>query len=182
MWRLLMRFFCSNERLRYQHNIEIALALNRRGEVRSDGLRLKNTSNRLTIEWSARDIHPWDRDLQPEQRAALFVEQCLDDTEAGLYRLFEQSAPIDIIEVEVLAPSCEYVIIAGRVSRSELNQVRGSSPGMRLKQLGFNYRLMGSYLEALDPEPDSNGTGRTVSNASAPATNSSLPHAALALH
>ena len=84
MWRLLKRFFCSNERLRYQHNIEIALALNRRGEVRSDGLRLKNTSNRLTIEWSARNIHPWDRDLEPEQRAALFVEQCLDDTEAGL--------------------------------------------------------------------------------------------------
>jgi hypothetical protein len=157
--------FLANQRLRYRRNIETALALNRRGEVRCDGLCLKNTSNRLAIEWVARDIHPWDRELPPEEKATLFVEQCLSDTEAALHRLFEQLASIDIIELTVLAPSHEHAIIAGTVIRSELYQLKSLSPGMRLNQLGLHYRLMGSHFEALDPHPDLNGTGRRVSKA-----------------
>jgi hypothetical protein len=138
--------------LRYRRNIETALALNRRGEVRRDGLSLKNACSRLEIEWVARDIHPWDRDLPPEEKATLFVEQCLSDTEAALHRLFEHLASIDIVELRVLAPSREHAVIAGTVLRSELDQLSGLSPGMRLKQLGLCYRLTGNHFELLDAE------------------------------
>ncbi len=150
MWRLLRRFFGANERLRYRRNIEAALALNRRGEVRRDGLSLKNACIRLEIEWVARDIHPWDRDLPPEEKATLFVEQCLSDTEATLHRLFERLASINIVELRVLAPSREHAVIAGTVLRSELDQLRGPSPGIRLKQLGLSYRLAGNRFELLE--------------------------------
>lgn len=152
MWRLLKRFFGGNERLRYRRNIETALALNRRGEVRRDGLTLKNVCGRLEIEWVAREIHPSDRDLRRDEKATLFVEQCLSDTEVALYRLIEQLESIDIIEVRVLAPSCEHVIIAGTVLRSELDQSKGLSPGMRPKELGLSYRLAGQQFENVDAD------------------------------
>jgi hypothetical protein len=47
-----------------------ALALHRRGEVRSDGLVLLDASVKLTVSWRVRGIHPWDRDL-PEERIAV---------------------------------------------------------------------------------------------------------------
>src|SRR5208282_2858261 len=102
MLGLLQRFFGASERLQYRRNIETALALNRGGEVRSDGLNLKDACCRLEIERSAREVHPCDRDLPPDEKATLFVEQCLSDTEAALYRLFEQLASIDIIDLRVL--------------------------------------------------------------------------------
>src|SRR5579864_776789 len=74
---------------RYKHDIERALALHLRGEVRSDGLNPTSLATHLEIEWRARDIHPWDRGLlSPAQRAAAFVKQSLADTEAAIYRLF----------------------------------------------------------------------------------------------
>jgi hypothetical protein len=147
------------------------------GEVRRDGLRLRSASNRLAIEWVARDIHPWDRELQPAAKATLFIEQCLSDTEAALYRLFDQLPSIDLIDVRVLDPSCEYTIIGGSVLRTEFNKSKVLSPAMRVKLLGLNYRLIGSHFEALDHHPDPNGTGRAVSKASIHETNASLPNA-----
>ncbi len=97
-----------------------------------------------------RDIHPSDRDLPPEEKASLFVEQCLSDTKAALHRLFEHLASIDIVELRVLARSREHAVIAGAVLRSELDQLSGLSPGMRLKHLGL--RLTGNHFELLDAE------------------------------
>src|SRR5260370_24632485 len=94
-----------------------------------------------------RDIHPSDRDLPPEEKATLFVEQCLSDTKAALHRLFEHLASIDIVELRVLARSREHAVIAGAVLRSELDQLSGLSPGMRLKHLGLCYRLTGNHFE-----------------------------------
>ena len=121
MWRMLRRFW--DEGSQYRRNIETALALNRRGEVRRDGLRLRSAINRLAIEWVARDIHPWDRELQPAAKATLFVEQCFSDTEAAIYRLFDQLPSIDLIDVRVLDPWGEYTIIGGSVLRTELNKI-----------------------------------------------------------
>jgi hypothetical protein len=175
MWRVLKRFFAEGSQ--YRRNIETALALNRRGEVRRDGLRLRSAINRLAIEWVARDIHPWDRELQPGAKATLFVEQCLSDTEDAVYRLVDRLPSIDLIDVRVLDPSCEYAIICGSVLRTEPNKSKVLSPAMRVKLLGLNYRLLGSHFEALDPHPDPNGTGRAVSKASPQETNASLPQA-----
>jgi hypothetical protein len=171
----MKRFF--GEGSHYLQDIETALALNRRGEVRRDGLRLRNAINRLAIEWFARDIHPWDRELQPAAKATLFVEQCLSDTEAAIYRLFDQLPSIDLIDVRVLDPACEYTIIGGSVLRTDLNKSKVQSPAMRVKLLGLNYRLMGSHFAALDDHPDPNETDRAVSKASTHETDASLPHA-----
>jgi hypothetical protein len=175
MWRVLKRFFDVGSQ--YRRNIETALALNRRGEVRRDGLRLRSAINRLEIEWIVRDIHPWDRELQPSAKATQFVEQCLADTEDAVYRLFDRLPSIDLIDVRVFHPSREYTIISGSVLRTELNKSKVLSPAMRVKLLGLNYRLMGSHFEALNPHPDPNGTGRAVSKASPHETDASLPHA-----
>jgi hypothetical protein len=175
MWGVLKRFF--DEGSQYRRNIEAALALNRRGEVRRDGLRLRSAINSLAIEWVARDIHPWDRGLSPAAKATLFVEQCLSDTEAAVYRLFDRLPSIDLIEVRVLDPSCEYTIIGGSVLRTGLNKSKVVSPAMRIKLLGLNYRLLGCHFEALDHHPDPNGTGRPISKASFHETDALLPHA-----
>lgn len=67
-------------RVRIRRRVIKALALNQRGEARRDGLALNYFRDRLEIEWQARNIHPWDRDLPPARVARLFAEQCLDDT------------------------------------------------------------------------------------------------------
>ena len=85
MWRRLGNMIHRLDSLRYRQRIEHAFALHLRGEVRNDGLKLKKLSNRLEIEWWARDIHPWDRHRSPEQRAWLFFRQSLADTEAALF-------------------------------------------------------------------------------------------------
>ncbi len=75
-----------------------------RGEVRSDGLSLNHLRNRLEIEWRAREIHPWDRDLPAIRVAQLFAEQCLDDANAALERLFSSLPEIAVIEFKVIEP------------------------------------------------------------------------------
>jgi hypothetical protein len=95
---------------------------------------------------------------------------------AAIYRLFDRSPSIDLIDVRVLDPSCEYTIIGGCVLRTELNKSKVLSPAMQVKLLGLNYRLLGSHFEALDPHHDLNGTGLTVSKASPHETDASLLH------
>lgn len=43
---------------RFRRSIAAALALNRRGEARSDGLLLVSFNNLLKIRWRARRLHP----------------------------------------------------------------------------------------------------------------------------
>src|ERR1700721_1228987 len=103
---------------RYKLDVERALALQLRGEVRNDGLESITLTTQLQIEWRARDIHPWDRGLlSPGQRTEAFLEQSLVDTEAAIYRLFEALPQVDAIAVRVLDRKSETVIISGNVSR-----------------------------------------------------------------
>jgi hypothetical protein len=142
--------------LRYGRGIEQALALNLRDEVRGDGLALSRALSRLEIEWYARDIHPWDRErgLSPEEKAYLFVQQCLRDTEAAISRLFERLPQVDIIEARVLEPKSKMPIIAGTVSRSGLEKNDQLSAGMRLMLSGVTFRLSGWSFDALDVGSD----------------------------
>jgi hypothetical protein len=128
---------------RYKLDVERALALHLRGEVRSDGLDPINLTTQLQIEWRARDIHPWDRSLlPPARRAAAFVEQSLADTEAAIYRLFEALPQVDVLAIRVLDPASESVIISGAVSRLAASARDANlSVGMRLLYLGITFQL-----------------------------------------
>jgi hypothetical protein len=137
---------------RYQHDIERALALHMRGEVRSDGLDPINLTTQLLIEWRARDVHPWDRDLlSPARRAAAFVQQSLADTKAAIHRLFDVLPQVDVIALRVLDQTSEAVIISGTVSRRAASARDESlSIGMRLLYLGLTYHSAGSLFEPLE--------------------------------
>jgi hypothetical protein len=126
-----------------------ALALNRRGEVRSDGLSLKQYENRLEIEWSARQVHPWDRDLSTHRVARLFAEQCLDDTAAALERAFSALPEVNTIQFKVTHPESGALILTGSVARREIGLLTTSSPRMRLKQLGVIFHLHNWEFESL---------------------------------
>ena len=140
---------------RHRRAVEKALALNRRGEIRSDGLRLVKMHNRLEIEWRARNVHPWDRDLPPKQRLPMFIEQSLADTEAAVSRLFDTFPQVDVIELRVLEPASETAIMEGTVYRSAINKDRRLlSVKMRVLELGINYRLVGSHFQSLNSSYD----------------------------
>ena len=136
-------------RSRIQRSARRALALNRRGEVRTDGLRLRTLRNRLEIEWGARDVHPWDRDLSACDRAQLFAEQCLEDVNSVLERLFENLPEIDVIEFKVIALDSSCSILSGVVTRSAVDEADAKSAGMRLKQLGVRFRLVNWQFQPL---------------------------------
>jgi hypothetical protein len=155
MWRTLRACLPRLMLRRYRRRIEHVLALVGRGEVRCDGLRLNQVSNRLEIQWRARDIHPWDRDLPRERRAPIFVEQSLADTETAISRLFETFPELDVIDLSVLDPESEFTMIAGTIDRSAwTGNRRRVSLRMRLSDLGVRYRFPGALFEALDSSGD----------------------------
>ena len=126
-----------------------ALEVNRRAGVRNDGLSLKRMRNRLEVEWQARGIHPWDQGLPPEREAQKFVEQCLEDVDAALSRLFEALPDTDEIELRVLDPTSAKPIVAGTVTRAQAVAASAGSVGMKLKSLGLVYRLANWQFESL---------------------------------
>ena len=126
-----------------------ALALKPRGAVRDDVLAIDRLAVALHVQWFARDVHPWDRDLPEKRRAELFAQQCLGDVDAAIPRLFEQLPEIDILEIGVLDRDSKSRIIAGVVHRSDLAARVGSSLGMRLKTIGISYRCTDLKLEPI---------------------------------
>ena len=140
-------------RRRPHRRVTGALALNKRGEVRSDGLSLIYFQNRLQIEWRARDVHPWDRDLPPARTARLFAEQCLTDADTAIQRLFAEFPEVDVIDFRVLDLKSQAGILCGAIRRTEAMSVRAPSAGMRLKQLGVRYRLQNWRFEPLVEKP-----------------------------
>jgi hypothetical protein len=128
----------------YRRRIEQALDLERRGEVRKDGLQLGEMQHRLEIRWRARGVHPWDRHLDREERHARFIEQALIDTEAAIARLFEALPEVDLIDLRVTHPGSDATMLSGSVHRSDFDDRRLSpSVRMRLTEIGVS-------LEALE--------------------------------
>jgi hypothetical protein len=126
-----------------------ALEVNRRAGVRNDGLSLKRMRNRLEVEWQAREIHPWDQGLPPERAAQRFVQQCLEDVDAAISRLFATLPDTDEIVLRVLDPASGDPIVAGTVARADAAGARAGSIGMKLKSLGLVYRLANWQFESL---------------------------------
>jgi hypothetical protein len=146
-----------------------ALALHRRGEVRSDGLSLLDVSIKLTVSWRARDVHPWDRDLPEEKAAPRLLDQTLHDTEDAVERIFSAFPQANALELSVFEsdPASDRVIMAGLVVRADLGRCASSSVAMRLRMLGINYRLTNQHLEAIatrslpsSPSPSSSSDAR----------------------
>lgn len=143
--------------LRHRKNRRVirALALNRRGEVRTDGLSVLRMEHRLNIQWIARQIHPWYRSLAMPRTEALemFSEQCLEDTNSALERLFLALPETDIVDFTVIHPESRVAIVSGVVSRKESAVIEGISTGMKLKKLGVRFRLnAGMFLPLSDNE------------------------------
>ena len=151
MWRILKNSLRRLRLLIYRRRIAHALALNRRGDARSDGLRPHAIRTRIEIEWRARDIHPWDRDSPPQEKAQLFVAQSLADTETVISELFEKLPQIDVIDLIVRHPVSDAPIMAGAVPRAAVTseQRRSESIRMRLSELGVRYRLTDTHFEAI---------------------------------
>lgn len=123
---------------------ENALALNRRGEARRDGLELVSASQSLDVAWKARGLHPWDRGRSSVEQDRLFSEQCYADTDAALKRLFVEFPDVDQIRFRVFRPDSEEQLLAGSVARS--NVAEQSRPEVsartRLWQMGVRVSIL----------------------------------------
>jgi hypothetical protein len=152
MWPVVETVLHRLEQTIHRHHIEWALALHRRGEVRSDGLKAVTISNHLEIEWTARKIHPWDRG-QSRDSGLAFLDQTLADTDAAVARLFEALPLINAITLRIFDPASGAAIIAGTVYRSAISEVNGSvSVRMRLNRWGLKFRSTGLCLEPLETD------------------------------
>jgi hypothetical protein len=137
-----------------QRIVQRALALPPRGAVPNDVLILHGlllSGECLKLEWRARDIHPWNRDLPPSQQAELFSRQALQDTDAALVRLFQGLSEVEQIEFQVLKPDgFGEVILGGVVDRaSVLDPEQPLSLRMRLRMLGVTYQMADDHLVLL---------------------------------
>jgi hypothetical protein len=120
----------------FWRRIERALALHQRGEVRSDGLRLTSAKTTLFVEWLARAIHPWDRDLPADKAERAFTQQCVDDTGAALSRLFAELPMLDSIQVRVRRHPSHPPLLSGIMQRDCLKDTHHTSIGMKLRAVG----------------------------------------------
>lgn len=130
--------------------IERALALHKRGEARSDGLRLLSAKTILSIEWLARSIHPWDRDLPAAQAERVFTQQCLHDTSAALTRLFDEIPVLEAIEVRVRRVPSRPPIVFGTVRRDCLKNIDCPSIGMKLRTIGLSFKMTNLCLDEIE--------------------------------
>ena len=141
MWELLEKYLRKHGW--YRRRIEHALDLERRGEVRNDGLQLGEMQHRLEIRWRARGVHPWDRHLPRDERHARFVEQALLDTEAAIARLFDALPEVDLIDLRVTDPSSDATMLSGSVHRSDFQSLQPSpSVRMRLAEMGVSIEAL----------------------------------------
>jgi hypothetical protein len=129
------------ERRRLLTRVERALRVPPRGGCADDRLILKRMSTQLHVEWCARDVHPWDRDLSVDRRDELFLDQCRQDTIVAVQRMFAYLAEIDVIEIRVVEPQpSARTILAGTVSRHDLTVIsRHRSSRMSLNLMGIRH-------------------------------------------
>ena len=121
------------ERRRLRNRVTRALTMTPRGGVANDTSLLREMSLSLKVEWYARDLHPWDRDLPIERRAELFTAELMADTVVAIRQIFDRLTEIDAIQIRVLDPNEPHeTVLAGTVSRDDLNATRGCpSPARR---------------------------------------------------
>ena len=129
--------------------IQRAMALHWRGEARSDGLRLTAARTVLQLEWLARDLHPWDRDLPQARAHREFSAQCFDDTNAAITRLFDEIPVLDAIEVCIRREAEQSPLMTGTVEREDFERDDGAPAAMRLRRFGLKFRVSNEGLEPI---------------------------------
>jgi hypothetical protein len=147
--RWLGRLVETRERRRLHTRMKRALQLRPRGGCAQDHLTVTRISTQLEVEWCARDLHPWDRDLPAIRRNELFLEQCRHDTLVAVQRMFEQLSEVDVIDIRVLEPlPSARTLLAGTVSRDDLTAAttRPRSTRMVLKLIGIHYEAAEQVL------------------------------------
>jgi hypothetical protein len=132
-----------------ERRVTQALALKPRGAVAHDVLRMRRLSGQIQVEWIARDIHPWDRDLPEEAKAQLFLQQCLGDVDLAIARLFYSLPEIDAIGIIVKHPISKAKVIEGTVSRAALLATSAASTAARLSAMGLHFRRTNGGFELL---------------------------------
>jgi hypothetical protein len=147
MFTLLQRLRTRLACRRLARRIDWALALGRRGGCRADGLSLVTVRNQLVIEWHARDVHPWDRDLPAGQAAERFAQQCFEDVDAAIGRLFSALPQVDEIALKVIHTATGEPIMQGTVTRQDAGNTKAASVRMKLTFMGISHRLSGSHFE-----------------------------------
>ena len=128
-----------------------ALGGESRPEAAHDHCTLQRCAVHLDLEWRARQIHPWDRDLSPERQARVFANQLLEDTVTAIRRLFDSLPEVDSIHIAVREPlPMRRTLLEGAVSRLAVGECAAcQSAAMTLKLLGICYRLNDGCLEPL---------------------------------
>jgi hypothetical protein len=147
--RLLQKLYHRSRTNSLRKRVSRALALHRRGEVRADGLELRNMQTTMRVEWIARDVHPWDRQIGRRLKERLFARQCIEDVDAAITRLFEQLPEVDVLEVRVFRDGGGLLLFHGRVERTEAATASHSSSLMKLKSLGIKFQVSNWRLEPL---------------------------------
>jgi hypothetical protein len=117
------------------------------------------------IEWHARGVHPWDRDLPAGQAAERFAQQCFEDVDAAIGRLFSALPQVDEIGLKVIHTATGEPIMQGTVTRQDAGHTKAASVRMKLTFIGISYRLSGSHLEV---PPESGVTGTQVTRVMSP--------------
>ncbi len=118
-----------------------ALKATPRGGVSRDVLEVYSASLTMSVTWTARRVHPWDRDLPLEQQDATFAEQCLQDVDLAIARLFSQFPLVERLDITVRHPISQASILSGTAHRAEFLAVQRLSIPMRLKMLGIAYEM-----------------------------------------
>jgi hypothetical protein len=132
------------ERRRLRNRVIKGLELAPRGGVAKDRLQLRQASLSLSVEWQARDIHPWDGDLPLAQQTARFTRELMTDTLVAIRQLFDDLAEVDVIQIRVCGPNePDRAVLAGTVCRNDLNTAASCpSPAMSLRLLGIQPHLV----------------------------------------
>lgn len=112
-----------------------------RGGVLNDVLSLKAVSACVTVEWYARDVHPWDRDLPAESQAELLLDTARIDTLAAIRALFGTLPEVSEMRIRVIEPHAPHqALFDGTVLREDADDVPTSvSPAMQLNILGIRH-------------------------------------------
>ena len=143
VWAALRKALAARHRQRdvFSEAVQEALALTPRGGVAYDVLRMQSVSASMQVQWTARPIHPWDKDLPIEHQDEAFASQCLRDVDEAIARLFARLASIEHLEIAVIHPQSRTNIVAGLVSRADFVAAKRLSVPMRLKMAGVAYEI-----------------------------------------
>lgn len=118
-------------------HIQRALSVLPRGGVAHDTLQLESITARLTVAWTARRVHPWDRDLPSPLQDQAFTDLCLRDVDRVVSQVLDRFEAVDLLEVTVFHPDSHIKMLGGTICRSDFLAAQRLSIPMRLRMAGI---------------------------------------------